>query len=67
VVVQEVRNYGLDGPTPDRHLLRCDPDVLDPYVVAGFLRSGEPAPGRHRDWNIPVRRAPCLDPPATSR
>lgn len=27
------------GPTPDRHLLRCDPDVLDPYFLAGFLRS----------------------------
>jgi len=26
-------------PTPDRHLLRCDPDVLDPYFLAGFLRS----------------------------
>jgi hypothetical protein len=29
-----------DGePTPDRHLLRCDPDVLDPYFLAGFLHS----------------------------
>ena len=27
------------GPTPDRHLLRCDPVVLDPYFLAGFLRS----------------------------
>jgi hypothetical protein len=26
-------------PTPGRHLLRCDPDVLDPYFLAGFLRS----------------------------
>jgi hypothetical protein len=26
-------------PTPDRHLLRCDPDVLDPYFLAGFLSS----------------------------
>lgn len=26
-------------PTPDRHLLRCDPNVLDPYFLAGFLRS----------------------------
>ena len=26
-------------PTPDRHLLRCDPDVLDPYFLAGFLYS----------------------------
>ena len=26
-------------PTPDQHLLRCDPDVLDPYFLAGFLRS----------------------------
>ena len=26
-------------PTPDRHLLRCDPDVLDPYFLAGFLHS----------------------------
>ncbi|GAA2870646.1 N-6 DNA methylase [Streptosporangium fragile] len=29
----------LDEPPPDRHLLRCDLDVLDPYFVAGFLRS----------------------------
>jgi hypothetical protein len=29
-----------DGePTPDRHLLRCDPAVLDPYFLAGFLHS----------------------------
>jgi hypothetical protein len=26
-------------PTPDRHLLRCDPGVLDPYFLAGFLHS----------------------------
>jgi type I restriction-modification system DNA methylase subunit len=26
-------------PTPDRHLLRCDSDVLDPYFLAGFLYS----------------------------
>lgn len=25
--------------TPDRHLLRCDRDVLDPYFLAGFLYS----------------------------
>ncbi|MEU8196613.1 N-6 DNA methylase [Microbispora amethystogenes] len=29
----------LNEPPTDRHLLRCDPDVLDPYFVAGFLRS----------------------------
>ena len=26
-------------PTPDRHLLRCDPDVLDAHFLAGFLHS----------------------------
>jgi hypothetical protein len=26
-------------PTPGRQLLRCDPDVLDPYFLAGFLHS----------------------------
>ena len=26
-------------PAPDRHQLRCDPEVLDPYFLAGFLRS----------------------------
>ncbi|MGN9894903.1 N-6 DNA methylase [Micromonospora sp. L31] len=24
-------------PAPDRHLLRCDPEVVDPYFLAGFL------------------------------
>lgn len=27
----------VGDPTPDRHFLRCEPDVLDPYFLAGSL------------------------------
>ncbi|SNR66452.1 N-6 DNA methylase [Actinomadura mexicana] len=39
VVVRKESTLGLDGPTPDRHLIRCDQTVLDPDFVAGFLHS----------------------------
>lgn len=38
LVLRDAHDHGLDGPTPDRHLIRCDPEMLDPYFVAGFLR-----------------------------
>ncbi|MFI6300180.1 N-6 DNA methylase [Nonomuraea sp. NPDC050790] len=34
-----VLKEALDHPPPDCHLLRCESAVLDPYFVAGFLRS----------------------------
>ncbi|MCG5220597.1 N-6 DNA methylase [Streptosporangium soli] len=34
-----VLGKALDHPPPDCHLLRCEPAVLDPHFVAGFLRS----------------------------
>lgn len=33
-----VTEHGGD-PTADRHLLRCEPDVLDPHFLAAFLHS----------------------------
>lgn len=39
VVVRGKSTLGINGPTPDRHLIRCDQTVLDPYFVAGFLHS----------------------------